>query len=439
VSRTALPMRGAPPERDVRDLPARERRAPDAAFAGRRGTTSRPAHRVTEDVLSDSMHSDDMRSGDMRSRGRGREDAPSMARHTEHREPRTVQRDRSERPSLVRERRGLYPRGRWRRGRALTEEERIYREAERRARRKLGFLRHLIVFVFVSFFLLVVSRRAVALVPILLWGIGLSMHFVSAMIGPGLRDRWLRSEVEQQVRRRVTSERRVLEGEKTRSLEELSASIAHEIRNPITAAKSLVQQMAEDPASPDNAEYATVALQELERVERSISHLLRYGREDRLTTGVMPLGDAVKGALETLRERTRRLGADVHTEIEPGANVLGDAEKLRRVFINLVGNALDAFEEAATEAPSLDIDVGVSLAGTEVWARVRDNGPGMDAETLGKVFRPFYTSKANGTGLGLAISRKLIEAHRGTIEIESEVGRGTELVITFPRAEGDAR
>jgi C4-dicarboxylate-specific signal transduction histidine kinase len=104
------------------------------------------------------------------------------------------------------------------------------------------------------------------------------------------------------------------------------------------------------------------------------------------------------------------------------------------VLINLIGNALDAFAEAKTPAPHLSLQAGENLAGSEVWLRVRDNGPGMDAEKLGRMWSPFYTSKATGTGLGLALSKKVIEAHGGAIEAGSAPGEGTEFVITLPRS-----
>jgi signal transduction histidine kinase len=115
----------------------------------------------------------------------------------------------------------------------------------------------------------------------------------------------------------------------------------------------------------------------------------------------------------------------------------GDVEKLRRVLINLVGNALDAFEGSATEEPHLQILSGQNLAGTEAWIRVRDNGPGIDAETARKLFDPFYTTKRSGTGLGLALSRKVVEAHGGSIELLDEPGEGSEFVLTFPRRDLD--
>ena len=114
----------------------------------------------------------------------------------------------------------------------------------------------------------------------------------------------------------------------------------------------------------------------------------------------------------------------------------GDPEKLRRVLINLVWNALDAFEEVGALDPNLEVTLGENLAGTEVWVRIKDNAGGMDADTQKKIFRPFYTSKSNGTGLGLAITRKLVDAHKGRVELHSTPGMGTEFVLTFPKQAG---
>jgi signal transduction histidine kinase len=180
-------------------------------------------------------------------------------------------------------------------------------------------------------------------------------------------------------------------------------------------------------------EYANVALEELDRVERSISHLLRFARDEEIRVGELSLADVLDSALETFRDRLMRSGVEVRREIDSEGWMQGDAEKIRRVLINLAGNALDALEQAGTENPCLAIAVGENLAGTEVWARVRDNGPGIEPEVLHEIFSPFYTSKANGNGLGLAISKKVVEAHGGSIEAESAPGSGTEFRLTFPK------
>ncbi len=103
------------------------------------------------------------------------------------------------------------------------------------------------------------------------------------------------------------------------------------------------------------------------------------------------------------------------------------------MVINLVGNALDALEESSTPGGRVDVQVGENLAGTEVWLRVADDGPGIDGAGREQLFSPFHTSKETGTGLGLPISRKLVDAHRGHIEVRSEPGAGTEFIVTLPR------
>jgi signal transduction histidine kinase len=322
-------------------------------------------------------------------------------------------------------------RSRWRR--SLSPEERRLREARRRANRKLGFVFHLLAYASVGLFLLLVAGFRAAFVVALGWGIGLAFHYFAALVAPDLRRRLIEREVERQVEASAPGERRDLEDRHARSLERLAAGVAHEIRNPITAAKSLVQQMGEDPNSKETLAYASVALAELDRVERSISHLLRFAREEDLDLREIRLRDVVDSALATFAERAARQGVRIERELAQEGRVRGDAEKLRRVVINLVGNALDALEQARTPEPRVSVLSGENLAGSQVWLRVRDNGPGIPDEARAQIFDPFYTSKEGGTGLGLALSRKIVEAHGGSIEVGPAPGGGTEFVLAIPR------
>jgi len=323
----------------------------------------------------------------------------------------------------------------------LTPEQRALREARAEANRKIGFISHLIPYLAVITFLSFVAGPRAASIVALAWGIGLASHWFGAIAAPRLRKRIIEQEVHKRVHDDVSRERRTLVDAHTRHVEELAAGVAHEIRNPITAAKSLVQQMGEDPTARENVEYAGVALAELERVERSISHLLRFAREEDVALSELQVRGVVDAALATLTERSAALGVTIERDVPELRPLRGDPEKLRRVLINLIGNALDAFAEAKTPAPRLVLQAGENLAGSEVWLRVCDNGPGMDAERLGRIWSPFYTSKATGTGLGLALCRKVIEAHGGAIEASSTPGSGTEFLITLPRASngGQAR
>jgi signal transduction histidine kinase len=319
-------------------------------------------------------------------------------------------------------------------GEPLGPEERALRAARAAANAKIGFFAHLVPYLAVVVFLSVVAGARAASIVALAWGIGVASHFFGAIVAPRLRDRILEHEVAKRVHAGVSRERRTLVDAHARHVEQLAAGVAHEIRNPITAAKSLVQQMGEDPTARENVEYAGVALAELERVERSISHLLRFAREEDLAFAELRIGEVVDAALATLAERSTALGVAVEREVAVTRPLRGDPEKLRRVLINLIGNALDAFAEAKTPAPRLWVQAGENLAGSEVWLRVRDNGPGMDAERLARIWSPFYTSKATGTGLGLALSKKVVEAHGGSLEADSAPGEGSEFLITLPRS-----
>jgi signal transduction histidine kinase len=322
---------------------------------------------------------------------------------------------------------------RGRQSRQRTSEAGVYRAARKRANAKIGFLTHFICYGSVLALILVSSRsfRATFIVA-LSWGIGIATHYFAAVIAPGLRHRM----IEEEVGRSVSQERRVVETRHERSLEDLSASIAHEIRNPVTAAKSLVQQMGEDPVSSDNIQYANVALEELDRVERSISHLLRYARDEEIRFEPFEMAEVVESTLESVRDRIDLLGVEVELQLDTPGRMRGDAEQIRRVLVNLVGNALDAVEQSDTPVPRLQIMAGENLAGTEVWVRIRDNGSGIQQDVLEKIFNPFFTTKEKGTGLGLALSKKVVEAHGGSMEVQSNSETGTEFVLSFPRSAG---
>jgi signal transduction histidine kinase len=314
------------------------------------------------------------------------------------------------------------------------EHERIVRRARRRANRRIGFITHFATYLGTLAVILVASRnlRAATIVA-LAWGIGVFIHYLAAIAAPRLRDRWVRDEVGARSPRAVATERQRVETRSRRSMEDLSASIAHEIRNPITAAKSLVQQMGEDPGSGENLEYAEVALAELDRVERSISHLLRYARDEEPRFEAIALEDVARAAAEGLRDRSRSAGVALTIEFDREGAIRGDPEKLRRVFENLITNALDALAADAQPDPRIEILGGENLAGSEVWVRVLDTGPGIPDRDRERIWSPFHTTKETGTGLGLALSRKTVEAHGGRIELEAGDGRGSAFVLSFPK------
>ncbi len=312
---------------------------------------------------------------------------------------------------------------------SLSPEEEALRRARRRAGAQAGFYAHLMSYLGVIAFLALINlfttRYPWFIWPAFGWGIGLFSHWMAVFGSHLVRERYFDPAVERELRR----ERATMQTEKQASIDELSSSIAHEIRNPIAAAKSLVQQMGEDPTSVENVEYAKVALEELERVEHRVSHLLKYAKEEDYSFALVNLANVIDSALTQLRAKLDAAKVAVSRNYIAGPTVQADAEKLRQVFANLVDNAIDAL---ATIPEGRRIDLFLENGDGLATVRVRDNGCGIPSEKLDRIFNPFFTTKEKGTGLGMAISKKIVEAHEGAIEVASEVGRGTEFKVMLP-------
>jgi signal transduction histidine kinase len=308
-------------------------------------------------------------------------------------------------------------------------EREMLRIARRRANAEVGFYMHLLSYLGVIAFLALINLMTTGypwfLWPALGWGIGLFSHYMAVFGTRAVRERYFEPAIEREVRRQKTA----LQTEKQASIDELSATIAHEIRNPIAAAKSLVQQMGEDPHSIENVEYGRVALEELDRVERRISHLLKYAKEEDYTFAPVNLSAVVDAALTQVRAKLDGAQVQVSRRYISGPTLVADGEKLKQVFVNILDNATDALAAIAEERRiELAIENGNKLA----TVRLRDNGVGIPADKIDRIFNPFFTTKEKGTGLGMAISKKIVEAHEGSIDVVSEAGRGAEFVVRLP-------
>ncbi len=314
-------------------------------------------------------------------------------------------------------------------------ERQTYERARKRAQAEAGFFVHLMWYGIIIGFLFIINMMTVpgylwVVWPALGWGFGLASHFSAVYGWRWVHDRVFQPAVAREVQREVLQEKEQLRTEKQASLDELTATFAHEIRNPIAAAKSLVQQMGEDPTSHENVEYAKVALDELARVERSVSHLLKYAKEEDYKFENVNLAWVLDGALTQMRSKLEANSVAVSRAYLSGPTVRADADKLRQVFSNIIDNAIDAMESTTGER-RLEFAIQNNGAGMAA-VRIRDNGCGIADDKIAKIFNPFYTSKTNGTGLGLGVAKKVIDSHRGTIEVHSKVGQGTEFVLAIP-------
>src|SRR5262245_12629815 len=312
-------------------------------------------------------------------------------------------------------------------------EELAAAEAAQRARRRdtaeLAFYIHLLsylgVIALLAFINLCTTRYPWFLWPALGWGCGVFCHYMGVFGSRSLKARYVDPAVEREVRREKVS----MQTEKQASIDELSSTLAHEIRNPIAAAKSLVQQIGEDPHSIENPEYARVAVTELDRVERQISHLLRYAREEEYAFTQVNLAAVVDAALTEMRAKLDAAKVAVARNYIAGPTLLADGDKLRQVFANILDNALDALAQVPE---GRRIDLFLENGSRKATVRIRDNGCGIATDRIDRIFNPFFTTKEQGTGLGMAIAKKTVEAHEGTIDVVSQPGGGAEFVVTLP-------
>jgi signal transduction histidine kinase len=318
------------------------------------------------------------------------------------------------------------------------EERRAYDLARKQASREAGFYVHLMWYSIIIGFLFLLNMFTSPFNwwwqwAAFGWGFGIVSHFAAVYGWDVIRQRVFEPAIQREVREEVTKEKEVMATEKQASLDELTASFAHEIRNPIAAAKSLVQQMGEDPTSNENVEYAKVALDELQRVEKSVSHLLKYAKEEDYSFDNVNLAAILDASLTQMRSKLEAKNVSISRNYIGGPTVRADADKLRQVFTNIIDNGIDAMESNTSDR-HLDLTIRSANPGMAT-VTIRDNGCGIAEDKLAKIFNPFYTTKQTGTGLGMGIAKKVVDSHRGKIEVNSRVGEGTELSISIPLAD----
>jgi signal transduction histidine kinase len=239
-----------------------------------------------------------------------------------------------------------------------------------------------------------------------------------------------------QTRERVdTASRKLVQAEKLASIGRLAATIAHEIRNPLTSVKLNIQKVAEGSLDPADREHIGLSLEGIGEIERFIKELLNYTRAAELNLERFPLEQIVEESLKTLSDSLGRKGITVEKDYAPGLPpVLVDGDKMRQVFLNLLRNA----EEALPPGGCISVCLDMAASGDRKRIRVllSDDGPGIPEKHRDSVFEPFFTTKPAGFGLGLANARKIVEQHNGSIRLARKRGRGASFVILIPCEEG---
>ena len=253
---------------------------------------------------------------------------------------------------------------------------------------------------------------------------------------PALQDQvqLVSSRIKQVVEQLQQARRETMRADRLAAVGELAAGVAHELRNPLTSVKLLIQTATHRPAErPLSEQQLHVILEQIVRMENTIQGLLDFARPPEMHQVRHDLRDTLRRALNLVEGRARQQGVVIREESSPAPVLVdGDPEQLHQVFVNLLLNGIDAMPQGG--------ELGVTIQGQEgsdggCRFIVCDSGMGIPPDIMERMFEPFVTSKEHGTGLGLAISHRIVMQHGGKLTAANREAGGAVFTVELPRSE----
>lgn len=208
----------------------------------------------------------------------------------------------------------------------------------------------------------------------------------------------------------------------------LAAGMAHEIRNPLTGMKMIVQLLVADLSEGDpKREPLSIIQNEIDRLERIIANLLDFARPIKPKEIPIDLREIIDACLLLIHNQIRKSGINLEKRFpENLPTVIGDPDQLKQVFLNILTNAIHATKSGG------QLDVCIDNRSNNIVTAIHDTGCGIPAGKIRSIFDPFMTTKEDGTGLGLSVALRIIEEHSGRIEVDSVEGQGTTFSVSLP-------
>ncbi|MBW2566212.1 MAG: PAS domain S-box protein [Deltaproteobacteria bacterium] len=246
----------------------------------------------------------------------------------------------------------------------------------------------------------------------------------------------------------IQKEAQLTQASKMATLGEMATGVAHELNQPLSAIqigadffRNMVRQGREIPGD----EMVTISEQMGEQVARAvgiINHLREFGRKAEIQPEKVDINQPLNGVFTLLNQQLKLRGIKVRLNLKENLPpIMGDSNRLEQVFIDLIINSRDSMEEKQNRAGDEDVDNILTVSSFQedgqVVVTINDTGLGISDEAKSRIFEPFFTTKevGKGTGLGLSISYGIVKDYNGTIEVESELDKGTTFRITFPACE----
>jgi signal transduction histidine kinase len=231
-------------------------------------------------------------------------------------------------------------------------------------------------------------------------------------------------------------EEEVRRSDRLKTIGQIAAGTAHEIRNPLTAIKGFMQLLSKSLIDRDmdkEQEFVGIVLSELDRVNDLVSDFLLLSKPKEIKQVSMKIGEVLQEILPMIRNEALLYNVTVLYYPKPGLSpILADKELLKQVFLNLGKNAIEAMDGGGN---LIIREFSSPCEPDKIALEFRDTGPGIPADVLDKVFDPFFTTKPQGTGLGLSVCQRIVHDLRGNIEVASD-RNGTQFIVWLPCFEG---
>lgn len=241
-------------------------------------------------------------------------------------------------------------------------------------------------------------------------------------------ERKSREELEEKTNLLLQREDDLRQSERLSLLGEMSAMMAHEIRNPLGSIKGAAEILSDKfEGGEEGYRYAEILTREVDRLNDVVDNFIRVGSIRKEPPVPVDVNELLDDLLFFFGRVATRKGIEIDVRHEPELpRIHGSPNQLRQVFMNVILNAFYAMGGGGR------LTITTVGSGNGIEITFRDTGVGIPEETMARLFEPFFTTRDSGTGLGLTITRRIIEAHGGKIEIDSEVGKGTSVRLTLP-------
>lgn len=229
------------------------------------------------------------------------------------------------------------------------------------------------------------------------------------------------------LREQILLQSELKRSEKLNLISQLAASVAHEVRNPMTTINGFLQLIKKDEnLTTSQRYYIDISLGELARAQEIINDYLSLAKPDNNKCQVVNISEELSKTIELMTSYTNIQNIEISHSIESSLLIKGNADEMKQVFINIIKNGIEALNHNG------HLEVLAFSEDEQVIIKIADNGEGMTKEQLSRIGTPFYSTKDKGTGIGLTLSFQIIKQNKGTIDIDSHRGVGTTFIITLP-------